>query len=293
MLSADKKGLTARQRALKRRRKFIAQVVVVFLLLLGTICLGVYIIGRYISKSNDEPKSVTSITSSQPDNIQSNKTSDNSQNTQTEKSNDDFQDGSLDKEYKNLMLINAKHPLPDNYDSEIREYLVEIDPQLRNNNYVTKIHKNVYPYITAMVRAANDAGVDLKVWSPFRSYADQRVLFENQVSKNGGNEQLAATVVARPGTSEHNSGICADFNMADDAFEQTEMYKWMCENAENYGFILRYPKDKQDKTGVIYESWHWRFVGIEEAKKINKSGLCLEEYLEQNNINQKITVDGF
>ena len=81
--------------------------------------------------------------------------------------------------------------------------------------------------------------------------------------------------------------------MADDAFENTPMYDWMKENAEDYGFILRYPKDKQSITGVIYESWHWRFVGIDIAKKINKSGLCLEEYLEKNNLKQEISIDNF
>ncbi|MEE1054018.1 MAG: M15 family metallopeptidase, partial [Acutalibacteraceae bacterium] len=94
----------------------------------------------------------------------------------------------------------------------------------------------------------------------------------------------AATVVARPGTSEHNTGLCADFNMASDTFETTPMYEWMCENAENYGFILRYPKEKQDITGVIYESWHWRFVGINTAKEMNNLGLTLEEYIELKGI---------
>lgn len=136
-----------------------------------------------------------------------------------------------------------------------------------------------------MVAAAQADGVDLRVWSPFRSYAIQNDLFQKQVARSGGDEDLAATVVARPGTSEHNTGLCADFNMADDAFEQTEMYKWMCENAEDYGFILRYPKDKTDITGVIYESWHWRFVGINNAKEINALGVTLEEYVEMKNLN--------
>ncbi|MBR3300568.1 MAG: M15 family metallopeptidase, partial [Clostridia bacterium] len=220
-------------------------------------------------------------------------TSDDGKDNTEDNPNVSASNNGLDSKYSNYMLVNGSHPLPDNYDSDIRQYLVEIDPQLRNNNYVTKIHKSVYPYITAMVKAAQADGVDLRVWSPFRSYADQKALFDKQVARAGGDENKAATVVARPGTSEHNTGICADFNMADDAFENTRMYKWMCEHAEDYGFILRYPKDKQDKTGVIYESWHWRFVGIEAAKKINKSGLCLEEYLEKNKIEQKITNGNF
>lgn len=190
----------------------------------------------------------------------------------------------LDAKFSRLLLINGSNPLPDDYDTNVRDYLVEIDENYRNNNYVTQIHKDVYPYITAMVAAAQADGVDLKVWSPFRSYSIQNDLFQKQVERVGGDEAKAATVVARPGTSEHNTGLCADFNMADDAFEQTEMFTWMCENAENYGFILRYPEEKQSITGVIYESWHWRFVGIEVAKEMNSLGMTLEEYVEYKNL---------
>ncbi|MBQ8794101.1 MAG: M15 family metallopeptidase, partial [Clostridia bacterium] len=178
------------------------------------------------------------------------------------------------------------------YDTKVREYLVEIDPQYRNNNYVTQIHKDVYPYITAMVAAAQADGVNLKVWSPFRSYAIQNDLFQKQVNRVGGDEEQAATVVARPGTSEHNTGLCADFNMAGDAFESTPMYTWMCENAEDYGFILRYPKDKQHITGVIYESWHWRFVGINNAKEINELGVTLEEFIEMKKFDPTMDMYG-
>ena len=87
----------------------------------------------------------------------------------------------LDATFGNLLLVNAQNPLPETYDEEIRDYLVEIDPQYRNNNNVTKIHKDVYPYITAMVAAAQKDGVDLKVWSPFRSYAIQKELFRRTV----------------------------------------------------------------------------------------------------------------
>ena len=190
----------------------------------------------------------------------------------------------LDANFGRLLLINGKNPLPEDYDTNVREYLVEIDEKYRNNNNVTKIHRDVYPYITAMVAAAQADGVDLRVWSPFRDYNTQNILFQRQVDKVGGDEAKAATVVARPGTSEHNTGLCADFNMADDAFENTKMYTWMCENAEDYGFILRYPKSKEDVTGVIYESWHWRFVGINNAKEINRLGVTLEEYIEMKNL---------
>ncbi len=280
------------RQAVKRRRVFLISSALIIGIILGTISFGVSRLFTPKSDNNEKKETKSSSVSKtvkkiKKDESKSEETS--SKQVTTPKTNGN----KLNEKYSNLMLVNAKNPLPDNYDSEIRKDLVEIEPELRNNNYVTKIHKSVYPYITAMVRAAQADGVDLKVWSPFRSYADQKALFDKQVERYGGDEDKAATIVARPGTSEHNSGICADFNMADDAFEQTEMFKWLCEHAEEYGFILRYPKDKQDKTGVIYESWHWRFVGIEAAKKINKSGLCLEEYLKKNNIKQEVSVDNF
>ena len=282
--------MTRRERAIKRRRRFILSVLAVVLVIAGII---VSVVSCNTNKKDSKPnKETVSETQSINEEVTSTESTTEKTDSSEAEANTNSESG-LDKKYSNLMLVNGKNPLPDNYDSDIRKDLVEIEPELRNNNYVTKIHKSVYPYITAMVKAAQADGVDLKVWSPFRSYADQKVLFKNQVRKSGGDEELAATVVARPGTSEHNTGICADFNMADDAFEKTPMYKWMTENAEDYGFILRYPKDKQEITGVIYESWHWRFVGIDMAKKINKSGLCLEEYLEQNNLKQEISIDNF
>ena len=275
-----------REKAIKRRRKFIALCVICLVVLIILITLAVVFIKK-AAKTEDMPKDTSSlqseIVSSQND---SSETESYKNEQKKEKKNEMVKRGkyTLDASFSRLLLVNGKNPLPDSYDSDIRASLKEIDAKYRNNNYVTKIHKDVYPYICAMVSAAQSDGVDLRVWSPFRSYADQQVLFNNQVNRVGGDEELAATVVARPGTSEHNTGICADFNMADDAFESTPMYKWMCENAEDYGFILRYPKDKQNVTGVIYESWHWRFVGINTAKEINAMGVTLEEYVEQKGL---------
>lgn len=289
--------MTRREKAIKRRRNFLITVFISALLIIAIIFSIVSCTNKKskTEKRNNAESSLDTTVSNNTSQASGNNSGliDNITENTDSSTPETIIDTTLDKKYSNLMLINGKNPLPENYDSDIRPYLVEIDKNLRNNNYVTKIHKTVYPYISAMVQAAHDDGVDLRVWSPFRSHADQKALFEKQVARVGGDENKAATVVARPGTSEHNSGICADFNMADDAFENTPMFDWMCKNAENYGFILRYPKDKEIQTGVIYESWHWRFVGIEMAKKINKSGLCLEEYLEKYKLKQEISIDNF
>ncbi len=280
-------AMSKRQAAIRRRRRFIilSSISVVLVLTVGILGINALINKFSTADSSQQSSSNLSSNSSTTVNngassIPANKDTYNPDNKQIINVNG----VDLDANFRRVALINAKNPLPENYDKDIRSSLVTIDQNLRNNNYVTDIHKDVYPYISAMVKAAQADGINLKVWSPFRSYGDQRVLFENQVKRQGGDEAKAATVVARPGTSEHNTGLCADFNMADDAFESTPMYTWMIENAEDYGFILRYPKDKTDITGVIYESWHWRFVGINTAKEMNNLGMTLEEYVEYKNI---------
>lgn len=280
-------AMSKRQAAIRRRRKFIFFSVLSIVLVVAVAIIGI----NALINTFSEPKDNSDVNnSSKPSSsaVQNSETSVPAKKDTYNPNNEQIvtvNGVELDANFRRVALINGKNPLPDDYDKNVRASLVTIDATLRNNNYVTDIHKDVYPYISAMVKAAQAEGVNLKVWSPFRSYGDQRVLFQNQVNRVNGDEELAATVVARPGTSEHNTGLCADFNMADDKFESTPMYTWMVENAEDYGFILRYPKDKTDITGVIYESWHWRFVGINTAKEMNKLDMTLEEYVEYKEIN--------
>ncbi len=217
-------------------------------------------------------------------------------------------DVTLDAKFSRLLLVNAENPLPEDYDTIIREtvdgeykYLKEIPAELRGPLEVKDIHIEVHPYITAMVSAARAEGIDLNVRSPFRTYQQQKDTFEREVADVKINnpsatreelEAIAATEVARPGTSEHNTGLCADFNTTSRNFEDTPMFDWLQKNAADYGFILRYPEDKQDITGVIYEPWHWRFVGINTAKEMNKLGMTLEEYVEYKNLEPTIDMYG-
>lgn len=264
-----------RKAAIKRRRIFLSLCAIILVLVITLLSLGITLVIKAVSRRKQKnivpPVNNSSSVEKTPE--------DYIPNTVT------YGEYTLDTNFSRTLLVNADNPLPDVYDEKIREYLVEIDEEYRNNDYVTKIHKDVLPYISAMVAEAQKDNVQLQVWSPFRSYAIQRDLFERQVARCGGDEDKAATTVSRPGTSEHNTGLCADFNMADDKFEDTEMFEWMCEHAEDFGFILRYPKDKMDVTGVIYESWHWRFVGIKTAKEINRLGMTLEEYVEHKRLN--------
>lgn len=190
-----------------------------------------------------------------------------------------------DPSYSRLLLVNAWHPLPDNFDKTVS---LKSIPSKYLNGSLSQIDSEIYPYVIALLEAARADGVKLYVRSPYRSYATQSTLFKNKVNKliNAGTpkdkaEAKAAEAVARPGTSEHQTGLAIDFNVASSTFDNSPGFKWMKAHAEDYGFILRYPKDKTAITGIMYESWHWRFVGINAAKEINAAGLTLEEYLEQ------------
>lgn len=281
--------MNKRQKAILKRNIFLGLCGAVIIVALALIA---YIIST-LGGSNDTTSSsdassqnisseVTSSEESSSTDISSADTSSTdsvSENTSSKKPTK-----KLDEDFQNLTLVNGWNPLPEDFDYE--GHLTTI-PQKYIKGSLTQIDKDVWPYLKAMLDDARDDGIDMGVWSPYRSYATQKMLFERQIKKQIANgvpkaeaEDKAATVVARPGTSEHNTGLALDINCANSSFENTKAYKWLERNAENYGFIMRYREDKQEKTGVIHESWHWRFVGINAAKEINQLDMCLEEYVE-------------
>lgn len=143
-----------------------------------------------------------------------------------------------------------------------------------------------------MYAAAKKDGITLTPYSGYRSYARQQKNYDNLTNTymsqyNLSKEEAAkkaATVILPPGTSEHNLGLAMDICNTNASFSSQKEYKWLTEHAHKYGFILRYTAEKQDITGIIPEPWHWRYVGVEHATKIKDSGLCLEEYLQQEGI---------
>lgn len=139
-----------------------------------------------------------------------------------------------------------------------------------------------------MYDAAAEDGIYLTPCSGYRSYSTQKRLYNEffyEYINQGYSEAEAHDLTSKrrnpPGSSEHNIGICMDIICASSSanFQNTQAYAWLQANAHNYGFILRYPEDKVDITGVKFEPWHWRYVGVENAASIKNSGLCLEEYL--------------
>ncbi|MCM1381673.1 MAG: M15 family metallopeptidase [Muribaculaceae bacterium] len=187
-----------------------------------------------------------------------------------------------------MFLVNKQNPLPKNYDDIIETELVYEGDK---NGY---IDKRAAKYAKDMFAAALEDGVDLWVVSSYRTIDYQQQNFDRSVQQRMDNgmtydDAYADTLreVAMPGESEHNAGLAMDImsveytSMDDAGFEDTKAFAWLDEHAAEYGFILRYPKDKEDVTDIIYEPWHYRFVGIYYANEIKKSGLCLEEYFEE------------
>ncbi len=189
-----------------------------------------------------------------------------------------------------IRLINTEHPLGKDY----------IPPDLTNISDTRKDRKAVQmreyaaKALDAMfIEMRANGFTDVSVTSAYRSYDYQTQRFNDTMNNymKSYNRDTAyaktAAEIALPGCSEHQSGLCADLHnlpAASQSFESKEAYKWLVAHCADFGFILRYPKDKEDITKIIFEPWHYRFVGRYHAKRIMQSGLCLEEYCEQYNV---------
>ncbi len=128
-----------------------------------------------------------------------------------------------------------------------------------------------------MFAAAKTDGISLWVKSGYRSYIDQKIIYNGYVANDG--QENADRYSARPGHSEHQTGLAFDLNSLSQDFGTTPEGIWLAQNCYKYGFIIRYPKEKENITGYMYEPWHVRYLGIEKATAVFESGLCLEEYL--------------
>ena len=184
-----------------------------------------------------------------------------------------------------MVLVNHTSKMPDDYTFDTKE--------CGSATAVNKMLQTVAcDAFLEMQKAAAADGVTVWMQSGYRSVKYQTSLYERKTKyyldkgyDNATAKEKAAAVVNPPGYSEHNCGLAADLNSPehtglDEGFEKTAAFRWLCEHAGDYGFILRYPKDAEDKTEIIYEPWHWRYVGVENAAKINASGLCFEDYIE-------------
>ncbi len=187
------------------------------------------------------------------------------------------------------ILVNADNPLPADYSAG---ELTEIHHTRNDGRPVQLMQREAAEAIDAMLSALTDEfgeSSGVSVTSAYRSRDYQRILFNSRVaeySARGMTEEkakaLACRFVAEPGKSEHETGLAADLHnlaCASRAFADTKEFLWLCENAADFGFILRYPQGKESITGIDFEPWHWRYVGIAAALEMKRKNLCLEEYV--------------
>ena len=187
-----------------------------------------------------------------------------------------------DSEWK-LILLNTFYRVNENVDEEIN-----FVPAIKGSGELLD-YRAAEAY-QKMYDAGKADGVTLTPISGYRSYSKQKYLYNNLVQEyfadgysQEESEALASTRRMPPGSSEHNIGIAMDIGWVDSRFADSAEYAWLCEHADDYGFILRYTEENKRYTGVKAEPWHWRYVGVENASKIKASGLSLEEYLGKVN----------
>lgn len=183
-----------------------------------------------------------------------------------------------------LILVNKEHPLPEGYHTDLH--------LLNNGQYVSE---DIYNDLRDMLFAGEkeNPGLSFLVASGFRTSEKQQQLMEEEIEKNknaGMNEQEAyedaLESVAPAGYSEHETGLCVDIvaesnQRLEESQRYTEENAWLAAHCAEYGFIRRYPEGKEDITGFMFESWHFRYVGKEAAKEITQKGITLEEYVKQ------------
>ena len=186
----------------------------------------------------------------------------------------------IDPESWNLLLVNPWNAMPKDYDIDLKE--------LSNGH---RVDERCYDALQEMLDACRAAGLQPLICSSYRTWEKQESLYQNKVQRlmNQGYSQADALVeagkaVAVPGTSEHQLGLAVDIvdvanQNLDESQERTAVQRWLMEHSYEYGFILRYPNDKSETTGIIYEPWHYRYVGETAARAIYDQGVCLEEYL--------------
>ncbi len=193
----------------------------------------------------------------------------------------------------NLLLVNKWNKLDEDFEA----------PELTNVGEGHMVDSRIADALKLMIADAKKAGYYIYILSAFRDMDKQISLYEAEVKEwqwkgyeKDAAEEKAGTIVAVPGTSEHHLGLAVDLVSSehialDEKAEKTKGYQWLVKHCQEYGFILRYPNGATDITGIIYEPWHFRYVGEEAAAEIMEAGITLEEYLGQRAANKMALID--
>lgn len=251
----------ANKKHLKRNKKFrtrLALLILISILINGTLFGG---LKMYNDKKDDNAKESDTLTN-------------NDKDTNTNKTSNGFKIETIDgvTYVDGYMIVNKTYPLPEDYVPENTHI------EVSSSNCQECIINEAYDAYQEMRSDASSQGLSLWIASGYRSYTYQSKLYDMYVNNRG--KEAADTFSARPGYSEHQSGYAFDLNSVSDAFATTKEGVWINDNCYKYGFILRYPKDKEDETGYKYESWHLRYVGTELAEKLYNNGdwITMEKY---------------
>ena len=204
-----------------------------------------------------------------------------------------------------LILVNKQNAVGADY---VPDDLVDVDTAYTTGGKEIQLNKTALEAVIKMLDAMKADGItNVTITSAYRTYEYQKRLFDGYIAAEAeahpdwSAEKVREKVLsysAAPGTSEHQTGLCVDLfttemeglynygsetpkNPYDKGFAETKAYEWLCENAHKYGFILRFPENKTDVTGYSYESWHYRYVGVENATQIHEKNITLEEYLNK------------
>ena len=251
-------------------------LVVIFLVVLCTDPLGNNGCGSSESMmtSSDAPETADSDVSQSND-----ASSDTAADTSDQTSGSTADNTTTSSDWR-LLLVNSTHPLADDYSVDLTE--------LRNGQ---SVDTRILSDLQEMFDAARSEDIYPIVSDAYRTREDQQTLMDDVIQNyedEGYSSEEASSkaeqVIAKPGTSEHETGLAIDIAGDDDYDQDTDsVLEWMNSNAYKYGFILRYPSGKESVTGAEAENDHYRYVGKEAAKVIHDQGICLEEYLSQNN----------
>ena len=250
-----------------RKKKTKKNILMLFLIVLLLVVSSYFIVSKVFLAKNQE--SEETMQEQQKEEPQQEVETPSSSETQEEENNSGL------KIVDGILIVNKSFPLPEDYVPE--------DPYepLNGRDYCSYcVTKETYEHFKEMQTDIEVLGLNIWIQSGYRSYNFQNGLYNNYVNRDG--KDAADTYSARPGHSEHQTGLAFDLNTISSDFAYTPEGKWIHNNAYLYGFILRYPEGKENITGYMYEPWHLRYVGKELAAKLYNNGdwITLEEYFD-------------